>query len=216
MQQQEITDILTFLKRSKSLESAMRYNASLRTQKNTVAEHSWRLALMALVIGSACKVKVDIGKAMSMALLHDLAEATTGDIDAYTQIKEGKELVEEKNVLEERAVKDMTKDLSFGDQVYDLWREYEDQQTIEAKFVDALDVIEGFLHIAEDGVEAYIPKEFHASYADKAVAAFDKAANHFPELNDLLDAVKKDLHAQFQKVGVEWVDSAAETSSAIK
>ena len=118
-----------------------------------------------------------------------------------------KKLVKEKAGMEEKAMHEMTDDLPFGDWVYALWREYEDQVTIEAKFVKALDRIEGFLHIAEVGVKAYIPKEFHADYATKAVVAFDEATHHFPELKDLLEEVKKDLKQQFEKVGVKWLDS---------
>ncbi|OGG77723.1 hypothetical protein A3B35_01440 [Candidatus Kaiserbacteria bacterium RIFCSPLOWO2_01_FULL_54_24] len=57
MKQQKINDILLFLQRSKGLQTAKRYGSSLRGEQNTVAEHSWRLALMALVIGSECKVE---------------------------------------------------------------------------------------------------------------------------------------------------------------
>jgi putative hydrolases of HD superfamily len=204
MREQKVKEILTFLKRAKGLQSTRRYSASLRGQQNTVAEHSWRLALMVFVIGNECKVGVDIGRAVSIALLHDFAEAKIGDIDAYAQITQDGVKVA-KSALEEGAIKSMLGDLSFGDWLYSIWGEYSGQSSPESKFVRALDKIEGFLHIAESGVEAYIPKEFHADYADKAVTAFDETTHHFPELKDLLDAVKKDLKEQFEKVGVRWV-----------
>ena len=205
MREQKINDILTFLHRSRSLETVERYGQSLSANNNTVAEHSWRLALMALVVGSECKVNIDMSRTLSLALVHDLAEAKTGDIDAYSLITKGTGM-RDKAAREEAAVRDMTDDLSFGDWVYDLWREYEEQTTLEAKFVSALDKIEGFLHIAENGVGTYIPKEFHADYANKAVLAFDEATRHFPELKDMLDAVKKDLQVQFEKAGVQWIE----------
>jgi len=205
MRQQKVKDILLFLHRSKALESIERYGTSLRGNKNTVAEHSWRLALMALVIGTECKARVDINRAITLALLHDLAEAKTGDIDAYSQIIEGKKLIANKAIMEDSAVHEMTDDLPFGDWIYSLWKESEDKETVEAKFVKALDRIEGFLHIAEDGVKMYIPKEFHADYANQAVEAFDDATHHFPELKDFLDTIKDDLKKQFEEVGVKWV-----------
>src|SRR3989338_3244956 len=104
MRQQKVQDILLFLHRSKALESAERYGSSLKTNKNTVAEHSWRLGLMALVIGTECKVRVDMNRTLSLALLHDLAEAKTGDIDGYEQILGGKKLIEEKAVMQENAM----------------------------------------------------------------------------------------------------------------
>jgi len=142
---------------------------------------------------------------LTLALLHDLAEAKTGDIDAVKLIKEVS-LAERKVVDEEKAMRELTEDLPFGDWIYSIWKEYEDQETIEAKFVKALDKIEGFLHIAEVGVEAYMPKEFHAEYANEAVQAFDEATHHFPELEDLLDAVKNELREKFEQVGVKWID----------
>ena len=96
MRQKKIHDILLFLKRSKTLESAERYGSSMRANKNTVAEHCWRLGLMALIIGTESRVRIDINRTLSLALLHDLPEAKTGDIDAYEQILAGKKLVEEK------------------------------------------------------------------------------------------------------------------------
>ncbi|MBC7836374.1 HD domain-containing protein [Acetobacteraceae bacterium] len=206
MRQQKIDDILTFLRRSKDLETVERYSSSLRDKKNTVAEHSWRLALMTLVIGMECKVRVDTNRALALALIHDLAEAKAGDLDAFDQIMGGKQVLEDKAAKEEAAMREMTGDLPFGDWVYSMWKEYEDQITVEAKFVKALDRIEGFLHIAENGVEAYIPKEFHADYANKVVETFDKATQHFPELKDFLDAIKKDLKMQFERVGVKWIE----------
>lgn len=206
MEKTDVRDILTFLRRSKELQKAERYSSSLAGMQNTVAEHSWRLALMALVVGSACKVKLDLGHALGVALVHDLAEAKTGDIDAYTQIREGKGLVREKAASEEAAMQEITGDLSFGPWMLGLWEEYEKQETLEAKFVKALDKIEGFLHIAEGEVEMYVPKEFHADYANQAVAAFDEATNHFPGLKELLDAVKEDLRRQFELAGVAWVE----------
>ena len=210
MRQQKIHDILLFLRRTKALESVERYGSSMRAHKKTVAEHAWRLGLMALIIGTESRVRIDINRTLALALLHDIAEAKTGDVDAYEQIVAGKKLVADKAALEETAMHEMTDDLPFGDWVYALWREYEDQVTLEAKFVKALDKIEGFLHIAEVGVEAYVPKEFHADYATKAVVAFDEATHHFPELKDLLEEVKKDLKQQFEKVGVKWIDGKPE------
>ena len=206
MNKQKINDLLLFLERSKVLQSVARYSKSLDGEQNTVAEHSWRLALMAYVIGTECKVNVDMAKTLALALVHDLAEAKTGDMDAYAQIKVGSGITERKAVLEDLAMRDMTDDLSFGVWIYSLWKEYEEQQSLEAKFVKGLDKIEGFLHIAEDGVSVYMPHEFHADYADKAVAVFDEATNHIPELKDFLDAIKDDLKEQFGKAGVTWIE----------
>lgn len=206
MRKDKVNDILTFLSRCKSLESNKRYGSSLlKDKRNSVAEHSWRLSMMAIVIVTESNIEVDMKKVLELCTLHDLAEATTGDIDAYEQIINGKKLVEEKAVMEDKAVNEMTNDIMFGGWIYRLWREYEDQRTIESKFVKAIDRIEGFLHIAEVGVENYIPKEFHSDYADKAVKSFDETTENFPGMKDFLDVIKMNLKSQFEKVGVEWL-----------
>ncbi|HLD61197.1 MAG TPA: HD domain-containing protein [Patescibacteria group bacterium] len=203
MKQPEIQEILTFLQRSSKLKSVPRFSASLKSDGDSVAEHSWRLALMVFIIGNQCKVDVNLNKAIGIALLHDLAEAKTGDFDAY-EFMNGTRSLDEKRVLEKSAMDELTGDISFGNWICYIWEEFEYQKTVEAKFVKALDRIEAFLHIAEHGVKAYIPKEFHSDYADKAVKAFDEASNHFPEIKDLLEMVKKDLKQQFEAVGVKW------------
>ena len=207
MQQQKIQDILTFLNQCKKLETTKRYSASLKNHHNTVAEHSWRLALMVIIIATKCDVKIDTTKALSIALLHDIAESETGDIDAYEQIINGKQSTDTKIAQEEVAIHTITDNISFGHDIYNLWREYEDQDTLESKFVRALDKIEGFLYISEVGVDAYIPKEFHADYANKAVEVFDEVTHHFPELADLLEVIKMNLKIQFQRTGVKWIDT---------
>jgi len=203
MQEAKIKEILTFLQRTNDLKSVPRYSATLLRDQDTVAEHSWQLTMMVFIIGSECNVKIDLAKAMALALIHDLAESKTGDIDAY-EVMTGQKSRDEKMVQEVQVMQDMTTDLSFGKTIYDMWEGYEDQDSVEAKFVRALDKIEAYLHIAQRGVEAYIPKEFHADYADKAVAAFDEATHHFPEVKDLLDLIKLDLKEKFETAGVKW------------
>jgi putative hydrolases of HD superfamily len=206
VKQNKLAAILAFLRKSKNLQSVERYSHTLSGQRNNVAEHSWRLALMTFVIGTELEVPIDIGHALKLALIHDLAEAETGDIDAYLQIQGGQKILDQKAAAEQSAMEDITSGSDFGKEVFGLWEEYEKGESVEAKFVRALDKIEGYLHIAEDGVRAYAPAEFHADYANKAVAAFDEAAAEYSQLKDLLDVIKADLRAQFEKTGVTWIE----------
>jgi putative hydrolase of HD superfamily len=199
----KIQEIITFLNRANDLKAVPRFSASLKSGGDTVAEHSWRLALMTFIIAQECNLDINLEKALIFSLLHDLAEAKTGDIDGYL-VATKKVSLKDKEVAEEKAMHEMTDDLSFGEWIYHIWEEYEKQEIIESKLVKALDKIEAYLHIMDTGVEAYIPKEFHADYADKAVAAFDAATSHFPELKDLLQAVKASLKEKLEARGVTW------------
>lgn len=118
----------------------------------------------------------------------------------------GQASVTEKQKQEEEAIEEIVSGLSFGDWIQHTWESYENQESVEAKFVKALDKIEALLHIAEVGIKDYVPPEFHGDYADKAVQAFDEATHYFPELKDLFDVVKAELKKQFADVGVEWVE----------
>lgn len=198
--------MLMFLGRCKALETTERYSASLSSGRNTVAAHSWRVAMMVLIISSEYNLSLNVERAVMLALTHDLAEAVTGDLDAYEQIIGGASVVEDKAIKERSAMKQLTKDLSFGGVMFSYWREYEDQQTIEAKFVKALDRIEGFLHIAEQGLEAYIPADFHSSYANDAVRAFDEASHAHPGLMPLLEVVKNQIKTACEARGIKWIE----------
>ncbi|OGH82094.1 MAG: hypothetical protein A3G08_04330 [Candidatus Magasanikbacteria bacterium RIFCSPLOWO2_12_FULL_47_9b] len=203
-----IPNILTFLHRANQLKTIIRYKSSLSKNGDTVADHSLRLALMVFVIGGELQIPVNISHAMKLALLHDLAELETDDVDAVDVIKK-KVKLEDKQKNEAAAMKHIVKDISFGGEIFALWNEYEKQQTLEAKFVKALDKIEAFLHLDETGTSVYIPKEFYADYADAAVNSFDIASKHFPPLKGILDPIKTELKRKFEENGVMWVEKTA-------
>jgi len=204
MQQQQVQEFLTFLGRSRKLQQRNRYNSSLSDKHNSVAEHSWRLALMAYVLSLTAELEIDLQKAMALALVHDLAEIGTADVDATDQMAHI-DIKTHKHAMEEESMHTLLSGLSFGDRLLDLWNEYEEQVTLEAKFIKALDRIEGFLYLSEVGVTYYTPKTFNTSYADSAVAAFDEASANVPELSGVLAAIKDDLIAQFTQTEVELV-----------
>lgn len=205
MNSQEIQEILTFLQRTKPLEKLERYNSSLNKNQNTVAEHSWRLVLMALVIAPKTGATLDMQKIFSLAVTHDLAEAVVGDADGYSQSQLGADFAVKKGALEDAGMHKLIQDISFGEDVYTLWKEFEDQQTIEARFVKALDKIEGMLHIMEVGVDSYSPPEFYGDYADKWVHAFDASANT-TLLTNILNTIKQQLKSEFERRGVIWIE----------
>lgn len=207
--QKQIQDLITFFQRANKLKSVPRFSASLWKEGDTVAEHSWRLSLMTYTIATEFNLQIDLPKALAIAMLHDLAESITGDIDAvhtYEAYKEKNKQIskEEKYAAEKKAMDNIMNGIFFGEKMKGLWQEYEDQQSIEAKLVKALDKLEAFLHLADTPAEAFSQDEFHASYADEAVQHFDDAANHFPELKDMLDTVKETLKQKYTKAGIAW------------
>jgi putative hydrolase of HD superfamily len=205
MSDNKIQDIIKFLQRSNKLKFVPRYLQSLYNHNDSVADHSWRLALMAFLVVSELNIKVDLTKMLIMALIHDLAEIKAGDVDAM-QIIMGQTTFEEKNKQEAIAMQELITGLGFGGQIHAIWKEYEENKTIEAKLLCALDKIEAYLHLADRGVISYTQQEFHADYADWALNSLEQATNELPEIRELLDLVKQDLKQQFEALDIVWLE----------
>jgi len=190
--------IFDFLKIAEKLKSTLRYNKTTSGRQESSAEHSWRLALMIFMLADELNLEIDVSRAVKIALVHDLAEALTGDIDAIL-IAEGKVTKEEKEIQEAVAVDKIQQILpeSIGKEVADLQNEYNENKTREAKFVKALDKIETLTQLAESGYKIYDKPEFIANYANKAVG-------QFPELKDTLKIVKSKLKEEFEKGNIPW------------
>jgi putative hydrolase of HD superfamily len=204
MNKNNMEKIFDFLNIVGKLKEAERYNEKRNGAKESAADHSWRLALMAFVLAGELDLSVDVLKAMKIALVHDIAESVTGDIDAVL-IMGGKISKKEKEKNEERAmekIKSAAPEKS-GKEIYKLWKEYEDNKTKEAKFIKALDKLETLMHLAESGYKTYDKPEFIPTYADKA-------AGNFPELYPLLKIIKQKLKDEFHKGGFEWKEEYGE------
>ncbi|KAJ6485583.1 HD domain-containing protein [Mycena sanguinolenta] len=129
----------------------------LKTQKRTgwvdnkipnpesISDHMYRMAVLAMCSSDE---KLDIAKCVMMCLVHDLAEAYVGDIAPREGITS-----EEKHRREEEAmhniVHDMLHDSPAARQIEALWKEYEERQTPEARFVKDLDRFEMAAQAAE-------------------------------------------------------------------
>jgi len=72
--------ILDFLRFSEKLKTQKRDNLLSDGNRESVADHSWHLALMALVVSPHLESSVDLLKVFKMILIHDLPEAEIGDI----------------------------------------------------------------------------------------------------------------------------------------
>lgn len=133
-------------------------------QPESVADHSWGTALLCLI--DAEKEGVETSKCVKMALVHDLAEAETGDF--VTRDVDGKQEVEkeEKEELESEAIKLITAGLE-SDQIEELWKEYEDRSTDEARFVKDMDLIDMCLQALKyERQQRYDPEEDNEDFQE--------------------------------------------------
>lgn len=107
-----------------------------------LADHHFRVAWIALVIARYEKA-ADTDKILKMALVHDVSESRTGDVDYIAR----QYVVRD----EDRAIADIFADSDLGNEFVSLWREYEKRDCIEAKIVKDADTLDVDLDLREQG-----------------------------------------------------------------
>jgi putative hydrolase of HD superfamily len=120
------------------------------SRRENTAEHSWHIGVAALVFAPFAAEPVDVGRAVAMALAHDIVEIDAGDTFAY----DVGEAAASKEAREQEAATRLFGLLPAdqGGHLRELWDEYERGDTPEARFVMALDrMAPMLLNIAEGG-----------------------------------------------------------------
>ena len=139
--QERLSQILTFLQAAESLKSTLRSGYTSSGRPESVAEHTWRLCLLVLVLAPAFP-EVDAHRLMKICLVHDLGEALQGDIPAPLQDPNiDKSQSEREDLLE---LLSPLPELQRGE-ILELWEEYEQAATPEAKLAKAFDKLETLL-----------------------------------------------------------------------
>lgn len=112
----------------------------------SIADHCWGVVLLTHILSSELDIKLDRNKAVSIAIAHELGETRIGDIP-YTTLK----YFPNKREMENAAINDILSPLSerTKKEMVDLFNEFEDAQTTEAKFVKAIDKLEMLITAAE-------------------------------------------------------------------
>ena len=135
--------VLEFLRLAEKLKCVERTNYLSVGGRESAAAHSWGLGLFIMVFAGRVKNKVDVERCLKMAVVHDLPEAEVGDVGLHETIDnvgaDARKCERELVVLER--MRGMLAE-GAGEEIYELWREYEDGETAEAKFVKALDKLE--------------------------------------------------------------------------
>ncbi len=137
--------LLEFLHLAGRLKQTARAGWTLRgiERPESVADHTFRVCLMAMVLAPGADPPVDRARCLSMALVHDLAESLVGDITPYDGVAP-----EEKRRREHDALIRLSA-LAGAPEILELWAEYDRAETAEARFVKELDKLETVLQAAE-------------------------------------------------------------------
>lgn len=114
-----------------------------KSRQENSAEHSWHLAMMALVLAEYAPPETDILHAVKLLLIHDLVEIYAGDTFCYNVLGN-----QDKAEREQRAANRLYGLLpdEQGMELRALWEEFEEQNTPAALFATALDRLQPLLH----------------------------------------------------------------------
>ncbi|TFH93435.1 HD domain-containing protein [Vibrio ouci] len=129
--------LLMELDRLKSVLRRTRVKSADKRLENS-AEHSWHVALMAILMEEHANEPVDIARVVKMLLLHDVVEIDAGDLFVYDTAASAEQ--EEKELKAAQRLFGMLPQ-EQGEELFELWTEFESANSADAKFAKALDRI---------------------------------------------------------------------------
>ena len=178
MNPRTLLDILHIAER---LKDTTRHCYTSGGRQESVAEHSWRIGLMAMLIEDEFP-HADMNKVIRMCLIHDLGECFTGDIPTFDK-------TEADSATEDRLLHQWVDTLPepVRSQFAALYREMEAQETVEAKLYKALDKLEAVIQHNESDKSTWTPNEY-----DLNLTYGFKQAAFSPYLTALREEMKDD------------------------
>lgn len=114
-----------------------------KSRRENDAEHSWHIAVMAMLFKEYLKEPVDVGRVVQMCVVHDLIEIYAGDTFAY----------DEKGNMDKEERERLAADKLFslipeeqGKMIRDLWEEFDAMETADSKYAACMDRLQPFYH----------------------------------------------------------------------
>ena len=181
-------ELLPLLHTAEKLKDTTRHCDTSGGRKESVAEHSWRLTLMAFFLRSEFP-HLNMDKVMRMCLVHDLGECFTGDIPSF--LKTDADTAKEDALLIQWVE---TLPQPYRTEMAALYAEMDALETPEAKLYKALDKLEAVIAHNESPISSWLPREYalNLPYADENVA-------FSPYLTALRAAIRRETEAKIEK-----------------
>lgn len=114
-----------------------------KSRRENDAEHSWHIALMAMLFKDYAPEGCDVSRSMQMCIVHDLVEIYAGDTFAY-DVNANKDKEEREQKAADKLFGELSSEL--GKEFRQLWEEFDAMETPEAKYAAAMDRLQPFLH----------------------------------------------------------------------
>ena len=184
----EIPALLSFLSVAERLKCNTRHCDTTSGRRESVAEHCWRLALLAWLVRDEFPA-IDINRVILMCLTHDLGEAITGDIPTFEKTKADEQ-------TEGQAVRTLFASLPAptGAELTAIFDEIDAQQTDEARLFRALDKFEAVIQHNESDIASWLPLEY-----DLQLAYGEREADAFAYTRALKDALNAWTREKIEK-----------------
>ena len=173
---------------AEKLKDATRHCYTSQGRHESVAEHSWRAALMAYFLKDEFP-EADMNKVITMCLIHDLGEAFTGDIPSFDKTKADEEKEE---ALLSAWVDSLPR--PYASEMKALYEEMEKRESLEARIYKCIDGLEAVIQHNESPLSTWIPKEYelNQNYAEDRV-------QFSPYLTQLRKEIKEDTLRKLEK-----------------
>ena len=193
----DVRDYLNILHIAERLKDTPRHCTTSGRRTESVAEHSWRVALMAMLLRNEFP-DADMDRVVNMCLIHDLGECFTGDIPTFVKTDSDRKTEDE---LLAEWVKSLPTEISS--ELQDLYAEMDEQVTIEAKIYKALDKLEAVIQHNESPLDTWSENEFelNKTYGTDVVAFSDW-------LSDLRKEVRSDTIYKIEKESIYLSEQA--------
>ena len=164
----EVHALLDVLHIAERLKDELRHCDTSKGRRESVAEHSWRIALMALFMQDEFP-ELDMNKVIRMCLIHDLGECFTGDIPTFLKSKEDEKKEDEALAAWVRSLPE-----PYCTELADLYAEMNALQTSEARLYKTLDKLEAVIAHNESDISTWLPLEYELqqTYAAESVKGF--------------------------------------------
>jgi len=207
--EKQITSILKVLALAERLKFELRHSYTSSGRQESVAEHTWRMSLMAVLIEPLLPEKVDTVKLLKMIILHDLVEAEASDISAL-EVLRNPEIRLAKIEKERQAIENLRSALieTNGQEIYDLFYEFEEKKTYESKVANALDKLEVQLQHNHADFSTWEEIEYDMSYMMDKYVLFD------PTLFELKNQIEQQAEDKMRSNGVNTTIVRQRVSSA--
>ena len=165
MKSMETREFLEILHVAERLKDTMRHCTTTKGRRESVAEHSWRVSLMAMLLKHEFP-DADMNKVIQMCLIHDLGECFTGDIPVFAKTDKDRNT---EDILLDQWVSSLPEDIS--DDLKKLYLEMNEQQTAESRIYKALDKLEAVIQHNESPLSTWAENEYelNQTYAFDAV-----------------------------------------------